>query len=126
MTPCQRAMIIGARIAGASYRTIAKTFDLPVTTVRYTIKLADKRDEQVSQPRSGRPEISSSRDKRQILRLTRSNTDWSYAKLLRELHESDIKIGKATVVRLLHKESIAKQKKRKSVSEASKGVVNDK
>ncbi|KAJ9632979.1 hypothetical protein H2204_007547 [Knufia peltigerae] len=41
LTPYLRAKTIGARSVGASYGKIAKALDLPVTTVRTTIKMAD-------------------------------------------------------------------------------------
>ncbi|KAJ9632978.1 hypothetical protein H2204_007546 [Knufia peltigerae] len=71
----------------------------------------------------------SPRDKRQVLRLARSNPNWSYARLLRELHDAGTTIGKDTVVRVLNKEGIAKGKKRKSLPEVPSSVaaaVNDK
>ncbi|KAI5300617.1 hypothetical protein KEM56_002320 [Ascosphaera pollenicola] len=57
LSPLDRAAIMGAHYCGTSQHKISKCLNIPRSTVRYTIKQAEERDNHASKPRSGRPPI---------------------------------------------------------------------
>lgn len=84
LSPYQRGMIMGAKVLRHSQGEIERAFNFPKTTVQYTIKRHEERNNGDSKSRSGRPNKLFDRDKRFIIRLTRKNPRLTYAQLLKE------------------------------------------
>jgi transposase len=83
-SPRRRAQIYGAARCGATPAQIARSNNLHPETVRATIQRIATTGSIKSAPRSGRPEVYSHYDERQILRIVRKNPKITYKDLRRE------------------------------------------
>ena len=97
LNQCQRGMIIGAQALGHAPAEIAKTSNVPRTTVIYTLQKHSERNNEKSKSRSG-PGIFSDRDRRRIIRLTRINPRITYAQLRTE---AGVQCSRSTLYRTL-------------------------
>lgn len=71
LSPYQCAKFIGKRKCGLSFSEIAKTENLPRSTIQYTIEKDPERTSATAIQRSGRPKERSERDERNVLRIIR-------------------------------------------------------
>ena len=77
---------------------IAKTLNVPRTTVIYTLQKHPERNNEKSKSRSGRPGILSNRDRRRIIKLARINPRITYAQLRTEV---EVQCSRSTLYRTL-------------------------
>jgi transposase len=103
LTPSERAQLVGAAKVGTPITQIARVFSIDESTVRYTLKKHDIRNNDASLPRSGRPKALSDRDRRTILRMIRMNPKMTCGKLIQE---AGLEVSKKTVYRMLAAEGI--------------------
>ncbi|KAI9681244.1 MAG: hypothetical protein M1817_002526 [Caeruleum heppii] len=103
LSPLQRAEIIGAHKAGVLQAHIARTFNLPEATVRYTVNLASKRVDHRSQPR-GRPRKTTKADDDLLEREALADPSRSFRSL-----QSDSPLSRQTIKRRLKERSVTKQ-----------------
>lgn len=70
LTPTMRARLCELRDIGWSYRKIHQKYpEIPLSTIHYTIKQQNQRDNQKSSPRSGRPKAMSTEEQKRLLDL---------------------------------------------------------
>lgn len=81
LTPLQRAKIQGAADFGISAITIAKTYNINIRTVRYTIQKASLRTDHASLSRPGRPRKWTEADLQAILRFASENPKATYRQI---------------------------------------------
>ena len=98
LNQCQRGMIIGAQALGHAPAEIAKTLNVPRTTVIYTLQKHSERNNEKSKSRSGRPGIFSDRDRRRIIKFARINPRITYAQLRTE---AGVQCSRSTLYRTL-------------------------
>ena len=98
LNQCQRGMIIGAQALGHAPAEIAKTLNVPRTTVIYTLQKHPERNNENSKSRSGRPRIFSNCDRRRIIKLARINPRITYAQLRMEV---EVQCSRSTLYRTL-------------------------
>ena len=91
-------MIIGAQALGHASAEIAKTLNVPRTTLIYTLQKHSERNNGKSKSRSGRPGIFSDRDRRCIIKLARINPRITYAQLRTEV---GVQCSRSTLYRTL-------------------------
>lgn len=85
LTPCLRGAILTSKLDKLSVPQIATRFDLPVNTVKTTIKRATQRPPNgVSKKREGRPKLLSQRDIRRLVREVRLHPLKSYRQIKHE------------------------------------------
>ena len=80
----ERNQILGARDTGLSYGKLATRFNLPRSTIQYTIEHRHDRPGGESQPRSGRPRKLSPGDKRLLKLAFQRDPHITYARLIAE------------------------------------------
>lgn len=100
-----RGKIEFAAEIGAPRAEIAKTLNLPLTTVKYTLSKASQRHNGESLPRSGRPKEYSERDERAIVRIARRNPRIKYRDLILQ---AGIDLYRKTIYRILCEHGIKK------------------
>ncbi len=98
LRPDERGFLLGLSAAGVTPSKIFHQYRVPESTTRSTIALASQRDNQVTQPRSGRPTKLSIRDYRHLIRVARANPRIKYRDLL---ERSGLSCSKSTVYRAL-------------------------
>ena len=81
LTPYQRGKIAGAREAGDTPASISRCQNVPVSTIRYTLKLDKQRVEGVDLRRKPRGKSYSDIDSRHILRSVRNTPKATYAEV---------------------------------------------
>jgi transposase len=99
-----RAQISAYKTVGLSNKEIAGKIDCTRKTVASTLRLNALRDEGQTLPRSGRPPALSRVDRRNILRIVRSNPKITYAILK---IEAGVTVHHNTVYKLLKEEGIS-------------------
>ena len=91
-------MIIGAQALGHAPAEIAKTLNVPRTTVIYTLQKHPERNNEKSKSRSGRPGIFSDRDRRRTIKFARINPRITYTQLRTEVR---MQCSRSTLYRTL-------------------------
>ena len=81
LTPYERGRIVGKAEEGASPAEIARCLKIPDSTVRDTISNDATRNEGNSKLRSSTPKSYSPYERMRLLRLARSNPQYTYADL---------------------------------------------
>jgi len=104
LTPYQRGLIIGARLAGATIPTIAKAQNRSINTIKSTLRRAHLQPEGDSQPRSGRPKVYSDREKRALIRHCRLHPKHTYAQVR---HALGSEISTSTIKLILKEAGIS-------------------
>src|SRR5436190_17398945 len=85
LIPYQRDLIIGKFECGLTPTKVAADLDIPVSTIRDTIKFHPEHRDGQSKARSGRPRISTQIDVQNVLRLIRRLPKITYDSIRREL-----------------------------------------
>lgn len=98
LSPYVRGQIKGLQIAKYKHIEIAKTLNIPLGTVATTLTRSPIRKDGKSRPRSGRPPITSARDRRRILIIVKKNSDLTYNQIRAE---TGLKISDRTIYRIL-------------------------
>ena len=96
--PHERGFLLGLSAGGATPSKIFKDYHVPKSTTRSTIALASQRVNQVTQPRTGRPNLLSVRDHRHLIRTARINPRIKYRELL---EKTGLSCSKSTAYRAL-------------------------
>ena len=78
LTPYERGQIISAAKCGVKRKTISSQLSVPRRTVRTTLSRESLRKNGELQPRSGRLQIYSERDKRLVLQVVRQFPKFTY------------------------------------------------
>jgi transposase len=99
-----RAQISAYKSVGLSNKEIAGKLQCALKTVSSTLRLNALRDEGQTRPRSGRPPALSNLDRRNLLRIIRSNPKITYAILK---VEAGVTVHRNTVYKLLKEEGIS-------------------
>jgi hypothetical protein len=100
-----RNRIIGAHDAGRGATEIGRMYNIPESTVRYTIEQESKRDNQTTLPRSGAPRTYTKYFERQLLRYVRLNPKHTYEQIRTALGTS---LKRGTLRKILKKHGITK------------------
>jgi len=103
LTPYQRGLIIGKFKCGLTPREVAANLEIPLQTVRDTIKFHPERTDGQSNARSGRPQISTQVNVRNVLRLVRRLPKITYDGIRKELQLS---FSNDTIKRILQRNGI--------------------
>ena len=103
LTPYQRGLIIGKFECGLTPTEVAADLDIPVSTIRDTIKFHPERTDGQSKARFGRPRISTQVDVRNVLRLVRRLPKITYDGIRRELQ---LTFSNDTLKRILQRNGI--------------------
>ncbi len=98
LRPDERGFLLGLSTADITPSKIFHQYRVPESTTRSTITLTSQRDNQVTQPRSGRLTKLSIRDYRHLIRIARANPRIKYRDLL---ERSGLSYSKSTVYRAL-------------------------
>jgi len=98
LTSFERGQIKAHRAWGLSYKQIARLLNKSPNTIGTTIAKEKDQLQGISKPRSGRPRITTSRDRRSIQRIVKKFPDASYAKIRAE---TGIQISDSTLYRIL-------------------------
>ena len=96
--PHERGFLLGLTAGGSTPSKIFHEYRVPESTTRSTIALASQRVNQISQPRSGRPNLLSIRDHRHLIRTARLNPRIKYRELL---EKTGLSCSKSTAYRAL-------------------------
>jgi hypothetical protein len=105
LSPHIRSTIVGMKIGGQNGSQIARTLNLPQSTVYKTIDLALQRDANQSQSRSGAPAKYTIRDERRLLRFVRLNPKKTWRQVVEAIQ---LGVSKRTHQRMLNKYHITK------------------
>jgi len=105
LTPYQRGIIYGQKLAGSSARTIAGLVNCSKSTIRSTLLKSTERNDGKSLHRSGRPKAYSKREERKIIRIIRTKPKLTYPQLK---EEAGIDFSRRTLQRLLSVYNITK------------------
>ena len=81
LNQCQRGMIIEAQALRHASAEIAKTLNVPRTTVIYTLQKDSERNNERFKSRSSRPGMFSDRDRRRIIKFARINSRIIYVEV---------------------------------------------
>src|SRR5215471_14424487 len=106
LTSYWRSHILGRYVGGQSQKAISEDLDIPRSTIRNTITRSESRYENESLHQSGRPEIVSESLHHHLLREVRANPKIRYNQLRLNLELHEKAVSKATIYRILKKESI--------------------
>ena len=98
LNQCQIGIFIGAQALGHALAEIAKTLNVPRTTVIYTLQKHPECNNEKSKSRSGRPGILSDRDRRHTIKFARINLRITYAQLRTEAR---LQCSRSTLYRTL-------------------------
>ena len=102
LTPAIRERICELHAIGWGYKRIHTRYpQIPLSTIRYTIKKEPERTAGVSKPRSGRPTILNSTEKVRLFEVIIENPKITYEDLLAEV---SYKVKKESIRRLLNTE----------------------
>jgi transposase len=110
LNPYERGQIIGASLCGLSVRAISKHLSIPRSTIQSTLSLDRSRNNGASQPRAGRPKLTSAQDERLLLRIVRRFPKYTYKQLLAF---TGLKISESTVKRILRRYHITSWRTKK-------------
>jgi transposase len=104
LDPCMRARICELHTSVRwGYKRIHKVHpDIPISTIRYTIKKEQERINQRSKPRSGQPSKLSSEEKENLVHLARENPHIKLVELQQSVDMRCCKNTIRTVFRKLH------------------------
>ena len=97
-----------------SYRCIAESFKVPVSTVGYIIKKWKESGTTKNMPRSGAPRKISEKCRRNIIRTVRNNPFVTVEELQNDLSKMGASVCKKTISTELHRESLKPLKPRKT------------
>ena len=101
LTEADRGKILGLRIGGSSLAKIAKTLNIPKTTVYNTIKRYENAENLKSAPRSGRPKSLKAEDQKTLI-ASRENRG-SLEEIQKRFSEvSGVGVSKNTICTNLH------------------------
>ena len=103
LSPQLRTGIVAYKDAGLSTAEIAHRTNLPSSTIKTTLERAPSRNNQQSNPRTGRPPRLTPYARRLILRLVRATPKIKYSEIC---IQTQLEVSKSTFYRLLKKEGI--------------------
>ena len=112
LSPFARAAICGAVAAGASQAAVARAFGLSRHAVQATLQRFATTHTFVSQPKSGRPEVLTHREKRYIIQLTKRFPRLTVSLLTNTL---DTRVSPSTVRRHLRQQNRRKWRAKKRI-----------
>jgi hypothetical protein len=104
LSPFQRGLLVGAANVGCIPAQISKDFNVPDSTVQYTLNSESLSTTSKSNPRKGRPLSYTPRKERLILRFVRKNLKSTYNDIRKECR---VNISTSTIKKILKKHSIS-------------------
>jgi hypothetical protein len=105
ISPAMGGIIIGKCSEGAAYAKIYRDTGITVSTTKDTVNKATSRLYQQSLKRAGRPQITTDRVERRILKTAPKEPTREWKFVLNDINEQ---FSKSTVYRVLRKHHIAK------------------
>jgi transposase len=103
LTQVERGKILGLRISGSSLAKIAKTFNIPKSTVHDTIKRYENVENLKSAPRSGRPKLLKVEDQKILKEIALKGNRSSLEEIQKRFAEvNSVKVSKNTIRTNLH------------------------
>jgi transposase len=110
--PDVRAAIIAAVTAGQKQSAVARAFHISPSAVTRILQRFKETGSLDKSPRSGRPEVLSPREKRAIIRSTRTDHRVTRKQLVADL---DLKVSPSTIKRALNADNMRKWRSKKRI-----------
>jgi len=123
LTDFERGLIVGLSKGEFSYREIAKELGIPKSTVGDVVKKYNEQGLTTTASRSGRPEILSEYEKKNLIKVAKENRFNTLEELTETFNTTlNISVSNRTIQRTLHKEGYSGHaaKKKPFISEANR------